>query len=449
MYLIIQQGVSINLFIKTGTKKEKELAEVYHYDIYGKRDLKYNYLWDNSVNSVKYRKIKNVSPMYFMVQKDFELESIYQEGFSINDTFKVSNVGIVTSRDSFVIDASKKILEKRLIDFFELNSSDLIKKYKINENKNWKIIEVQNKSKRFNINFFKRINYRPFDEKYIYFDDNFIERCRKEVVQHFFSEGNLGLVFSRQSTDEKWTNIQVTKSMIDNRFHFSYKGIPRQAPLYIYPFGESNDLLSEHCRKANLDIKIVDHIAQKLDFTFTPEKEQTQNTFAPIDILDYIYAVLHSPTYREKYKEFLKIDFPRVPYPKDRQTFWQLVELGGKLRQIHLLESPKVEQYITTYPQDGDNIITRKISKKDFEIYENNPETGRVRINDTQYFDNVPKIAWGFYIGGYQPAQKWLKDRKGRTLTFEDILHYQKIIVALFETDKIMKQIDKIDFIDT
>lgn len=156
--------------------------------------------------------------------------------------------------------------------------------------------------------------------------------------------------------------------------------------------------------------------------------------FAPIDILDYIYAVLHSHTYHEKYKEFLKIDFPRVPYPKDKDTFWQLVKLGGEIRQIHLLESPKVEQYITEYPIDGDNLVVKP-------KYEN----CKVYINDTQYFDHVPLVAWEFYIGGYQPAQKWLKDRKDRKLEFDDILHYQKIIVALSETDRLMKEIDKID----
>jgi very-short-patch-repair endonuclease len=166
--------------------------------------------------------------------------------------------------------------------------------------------------------------------------------------------------------------------------------------------------------------------------------------FAPIDILDYIYAVLHSPTYREKYKEFLKIDFPRVPYPKDKDTFWQLVKLGGEIRQIHLLESPTVEKYITQYPEDGSNTVT---SPKYFPIPKNETTgalQGNVYINETQYFANVPLSAWNFYIGGYQPAQKWLKDRKERKLEFDDILHYQKIIVALNETDRLMREIDKI-----
>ena len=155
---------------------------------------------------------------------------------------------------------------------------------------------------------------------------------------------------------------------------------------------------------------------------------------------------MHSPTYRSTYKEFLKIDFPRVPYPKEKDTFWQLVKLGGEIRQIHLLESPKVEQYITQYPIDGDNVV----GKPKYVPIPKNEDTGvlqgNVFINDSQYFANVPLTAWKFYIGGYQPAQKWLKDRKDRKLEFEDILHYQKIIVALTETDRIMKEIDKIDF---
>ena len=180
-------------------------------------------------------------------------------------------------------------------------------------------------------------------------------------------------------------------------------------------------------------IEIINQIAEILGLQFTNEKEETTDTFAPIDILDYIYAVLHSPTYRTKYKEFLKIDFPRVPYPKDAETFWQLVKLGGELRLIHLLENPVVEKHITTYPIAGANMVEKP-------IFEDN----KVWINHEQYFNGVPQLTWEFYIGGYQPAQKWLKDRKGRILSFEDILHYQKIIVALTETGRLMKEIDKI-----
>jgi predicted helicase len=236
-------------------------------------------------------------------------------------------------------------------------------------------------------------------------------------------------------------------------------------PLYLYPENNSQqNILTQTTRTPNLNPEIVNEIAQKLNLTFTPEKEtegevclanspevrpEFRQTFAPIDILDYIYAVLHSPAYREKYKEFLKIDFPRVPYPTSPETFWQLVQLGSEIRQIHLLESPAVEEYITQYPAAGSNIV----EKVRFEPYiysetlpgEPYPDyLGNVYINETQYFANVPTTAWEFYIGGYQPAQKWLKDRKGRELTFEDILHYQKIIVALKRTAELMKEVDQV-----
>jgi predicted helicase len=166
------------------------------------------------------------------------------------------------------------------------------------------------------------------------------------------------------------------------------------------------------------------------------EKGDNEETFAPIDILDYIYAILHNPSFIEKFKPFLKTDFPRIPYPTAKESFWKLVTLGGELRQIHLLESTKVNYFITSYPEPGDN----EVDKISFE----GEEIGKVRINTTQYFDKVPQIAWEFYIGGYQPAQKWLKDRKGRKLSFEDIMHYQRVILALTETDRIMKEIDQV-----
>ena len=209
-------------------------------------------------------------------------------------------------------------------------------------------------------------------------------------------------------------------------------------PLYIFKANpEQQSLYNDLIKESNLNERIVDQIALKIRAKFKANHAITEGTFSPLDILDYIYAVLHSLTYRNKYKEFLRIDFPRIPYPKDKKIFWKLVKLGGELRQVHLLESPVVEKFITSYPVNGSNVVVKV-------KYENN----RVWINDEQYFDKVPQVAWEFYIGGYQPAQKWLKDRKGRALSFEDIMHYQKIIVALKETDRIMQEIDKIPFMD-
>ena len=294
--------------------------------------------------------------------------------------------------------------------------------------------------------------YRPFDTQNIDYDLNKVVRHRFSVMKNLL-HNNVAILFPRQAITGKF-GFFVSKGLTD----INYSGTAGQFgagltfPLYLYPDKNIDGIFSEEGRKPNLNLEIVEQIAKKIGLEFVNEKPfdsalgsggaLSEVEMAPIDILDYIYAVLHSPTYREKYKEFLKIDFPRVPYPKNKEIFWQLVKLGGEIRQIHLLESPKVEEYITSYPKDGDNKITTKIGKKDWELIDK--EKGRIWINETQYFDNIPLVAWEFYIGGYQPAQKWLKDRKERILSFEDILHYQKIIVALSETDRLMKAIDKI-----
>ena len=219
-------------------------------------------------------------------------------------------------------------------------------------------------------------------------------------------------------------------------------------PIYLYPDSNLNqeNFKGSISRHHNLNLEILEKISNEIGLVFTDEKEESKTTFSPIDLLDYMYAILHSLSYRKKYKAFLKIDFPRIPYPNDKSSFWGLVLLGGKLRKSHLLESDNTQYKFSSYPHDGNNKVTRKINKDDWELYNTEDKLGRIWINDEQYFDEIPLIAWEFYIGGYQPAQKWLKDRKERELSFDDILHYQKIISSLMETDRIMKEIDKIDF---
>lgn len=290
------------------------------------------------------------------------------------------------------------------------------------------------------------IQYRPFDNRKVFYNPYFVARPNPKVLSHFIND-NAGLIICRQGQavgGGEWNVVFTCKYLTDQNIY--RRGGGTIFPLYIYPENSEQQTIEETAeRKPNLNQEIVNEIAKNLDLTFTNEKETTENTFDPIDILNFIYAILHSRKYRENYKEFLKTDFPKIPYPKDKNKFWQLVKLGGEIREIHLLESPKVEDYITTYPKDGDNTVTAKIGKKDWELFDEENELGRIWINDDQYFDNIPLTTWEFYIGGYQPAQKWLKDRKERTLEFDDILHYQKIIVALSETDRLMKEIDKIE----
>jgi predicted helicase len=356
-------------------------------------------------------------------------------------------VGTVTSRDAFVIDSDKNKLSRKIEDFFLLSKEAIQAKYGLKENKSWKIEPTQTKAVAFSSAFIQPISYRPFDNRFIYYNALFLERPRKDVMQHFLFGVNNGLVFRRQSPEAMGLYVYISNNIIADGFIRSdNKGGESVAPLYQYPATDKQQSLSAvNKRTPNLDNRIVEAIASSLGLEFEPEKTGDAGKFAPIDLLDYIYAVLHSPTYRETYKELLKIDFPRIPYPKDANLFWRLVKLGGELRQIHLLESPTVENYITRYPADGDNIISRKITKTSPGFEPESDTHGKVWINDTQYFEGVPLIAWECYIGGYQPAQKWLKDRTGRKLSFDDILHYQKIIVALTETNRIMQEIDEVD----
>ena len=437
----IEQGVSINFFIKTGKKKPNDLGQAFHYDLFGKRELKYTFLLENNLLTTPYLKVNNLAPNYFFTAKNFEEEKIYSKGFSILDLFPLRSLGLLTKRDNLSIDFDKQNLENKISYFLDETKpiNEVCKKFKlvIKDKDKWDANQTRNNVSKLDIKSqIRNCQYRPFDNRLIFYNPYFVARPNTKVLRHFKND-NSGLIICRQGQavgGDEWNVVFTCKNLTDQNIY--RRGGGTIFPLYLYHESNKQQALKQTSeRTPNLNLTIVKLIAEKLGVTFIKEKEGIENTFTPIDILDYIYAILHSPTYREKYKEFLKIDFPRVPYPKDPETFWSLVALGGELRQIHLLESPVVKKFITSYPQDGNN----NVGKPKY-------EEGKVWINDEQYFDLVPQVAWNFYIGGYQPAQKWLKDRKGRELSFEDIRHYQKIIVALTETDRIMHEIDRIDF---
>lgn len=437
----IEQGVAITIFVKTGKKKSTELGQVFNYDLYGKREFKYDFLNNNSIETIKYKKLPNISPNYFFVSKDFDEQSNYDLGFSLSDLFILNNVGIVTARDGFTIHKTKSELEKTIQDFLSLDDEEARNKFNLGKDvRDW---QVGFAKKDLKTNYpekgeLTKLSYRLFDDRWTFYTGNskgFHCYPRTDVMQHFLKGKNVGLSLCKQfKTGNNYVHVFISNKIIESSFVSNRTSeITSIFPLYLYPknsIQQKTDNTKEE-RKPNLNIAIVKQIADKIGLTFTNEKENDDKTFAPIDVLDYIYAVLHSPTYREKYKEFLKINFPRVPYPKDKNKFWELVKLGSEIRTFHLLENPKSEDYITTYPINGNNIVLKP-------RYDN----GKVWINESQYFEGVSEQAWNFYIGGYQPAQKWLKDRKDNVLNFEDIFHYQKIIVALTETNRLMQEID-------
>jgi hypothetical protein len=435
----IQQGVSINLFVKTGRKKTNDLGRVMHFDLYGKREYKYKYLWEASLSTINFNELENREPNYFFINKSTIGEVAYNKGFKIDEIFILYASGIKTQRDDASIKLTQFECDEIKRSFLELTNEQLKLKYGFKDVRDWTIDSARNDLNRNKI-IENRIAYRPFDNRFM----NYTGKTkgiqgypRLEVMKHLIENNNICLLTCRQQSTFDFQHIFITSYVSDMCTISSQTKEGSYAfPLYLQN-EISEGLLSQKQadRFPNLKQEIIDEICETLQFSFTIEKDNSENTFSPIDILDYIYAVLHSPSYREKYKEFLKIDFPRIPYPTDKESFWKLVELGSELRQVHLMESPALNKLITKYPVSGNNEITTL-----------KYQAGKIFINDQQYFDLVPETSWNFYIGGYQPAQKWLKDRKGRILTFEDILHYQKIIVALSETERLMNKIDDLEF---
>lgn len=426
----IQTGVSISLFIKTSNSKA--LGDVFYFDIYGKRNHKYGQLEKSSLSSIKWEKLVYKPPYYFFIPKDFSLEESYSNGFKLDELFQGVS-GIETKRDEFAIDFDQAALKARVQDFaYGVYSDQQLKnKFGLRDNE-WKVEEAAAEMKRNNSweNSFFPCLYRPFDTRWIIYSKIILARDRGTVMASMNQE-NFGIIAARQTKEDFSVLISNTicthkiVTVYDRSFIF---------PLYIYEKKSAQgSLLEIQNRYPNLAPKIIESICNKLKLTFTHEKSPDKDSFAPVDLLDYIYAILYSPKYRLKYQELLKIDFPRVPYPKNIKQFWRLVKVGAQLRELHLLSSPLLNSKTVTYPEGGDNVVSK------CEFQEN-----KVWINDKQFFGNVPEVAWQFHIGGYQPAQKWLKDRKGRSLSYEEVLHYLKIITTLEHTGRIMLELDEV-----
>lgn len=433
----IKQGVSINIFVKKQSAKN-ELPKVKYYDVFGLREFKNQILVKNLIN---YSEIKPTKPFYLFQNVDLTNSQTYTTHYiSINELFNVSTTGIVTARDDLVIDEKKDQLLKKIEIFVNPSASDndIRKiffqnkkdgKYLAGDSRGWSLSQAR-KSILHNKHseYVTKIAYRPFDNRYIYNSEMMVDWLRPKAICHFTNFNNIGLITARSNKSDDCSHFYISRYMSEAKCG------ERTTQSAIFPLYLYSEEIDKTIRTPNLNSEIVTKISEKLGLPFASDSDGGKtDSFAPIDLLDYIYAVLHSPKYRETYKEFLKIDFPRVPYPTDIDIFRKMVELGGQIRKLHLMEADILNTPVTTYPVDGENEVV-KPSYKD----------GKVYINKEQYFDCVPELAWNFYIGGYQPCQKWLKDRKGRKLSGEDIIHYQKIVVALAETDRLMKEIDKV-----
>ena len=403
----IMQGVSIVLMERTMNCTEENNADVFHADLFGTRQQKFHQLIQTNLS---YTALKPVQPYYFFVPKDLSLGDQYSDGVYVRDLFLVSNSGVTTDRDNLFIDFDSQDLHNRMLALFSKNiDADFVAEYRVKDSSSYKLTAAI-RSSSFKPENIRLEQYRPFDYRYIYYDPSVTSRPGYTVTAHQ-NEQNPMLLLTRQLSTFGFQHTLLSNKLVDKcTLSSQTKETTYVFPLYLYH--------SDNSQTQNFSLRELAHLTQNLKVEPSAE-----------EVLDYVYAILQSPSYREKYKEFLKIDFPRIPIPT-QEDFDRLVPLGRELRELHLMRSPVMDDYQTSFPMAGDCLV-EKVSYADEKVW----------INKTQYFGNVPELAWNYYIGGYQPAQKWLKDRKGRQLNDSDLVHYQRIIKILLETDRIMKEI--------
>jgi len=436
----IQQGVAIALFTKK--KDEKRTCKVHHSEIWGLRKKKYDWLLKNDVTTTKCQRLSPRSEFYLFVPREERLLKVYEKYPKITDIFPVNSVGIVTARDNFVIDFERETLKRRIKMFIDEKMPDEIVRqtFNLRDKLNWKLPDARKEVRKDEKwkDSVTHILYRPFDIRWIFYHEAVIERSRIDVMRHMMQE-NLGLCVGRAGQvvglEKPWNVVFVSQHLVD--FNLFYRGGELVFPLYLYqkkgnPKKQSlsgvmmifEPQADYGLKKPNLSPAIVEQLTTWFKKTPSPE-----------EIFYYIYAVLYSNIYRTKYAGFLKIDFPRIPLTKNYKLFNKVAEYGKRLVDLHLLKSPELDSPIAKFQGKGDN----KVEKVRYDEKE-----GCVYFNQNQYFEGIPQEVREYHIGGYQVCDKWLKDRKGRKLSLDDIKHYCKVVTALKKTIDVQEKIDKI-----
>lgn len=399
----IMQGVSINIFIKQNSKAKN--TNIYYHDLYGKRKDKYEFLYENDLNSIKWTLVKNNEPFYLFLPQNNDLLEEYNKGISVKDIFMLSSVGIASSKDAILISTNNKKLEQQVYNFY----NEFDKKY------------------------IKEIAYKPFDTQKIYYDIKKVERPRIDIMEHFLGYENIGLIYDRGTNLKEISNLFISSKVIDKHLVGANSYV---SPLYLYPTTRSKKFLKKenpNFNEENFTSKIENFKESFRTFIDELYKEK----FSPEDILGYIYAVLFHKIYREKYLDFLKIDFPKIPFTKDKNTFKNLSKLGLKLVNLHLLKNDELDFNI------GEALF-KDIKNKNFKIQKikYNKDVKELFINESLYFNKVSPEIYEFKIGGYAVLDKYLKSHKEEDI---DHKHFTLIIQTLDETLKIQDEISKIN----
>ena len=471
----IQQGVALIVAVRH-SEGSKNQAKSWHGELWGSRQSKNNVLWESDPKDIISDTLSPGAPFFFFQNRIVE-DKNYSKGFAITDLIPIHGLGFQSSRDDLVVAQSKSELIKNVEEFIAPSiSSSLIRdkffpkhkagKYQKGDTRQWSMEAAQTVLRNDPLwrDDIRKALYRPFDVRQILYRKDMVDWPRPEVLGHMMHH-NLALIANRQTKED--VGVFIGDVLTERKIAAVYDA-STTFPLYRYP--ESNggqlDAFALEPRTPNLDPQLYAEICAAAAIDPTDQARPDDDFRAAtgdarpseVKVFDYIYGVLHSPAYRETYAEFLKIDFPRIPYPKSPDVFRHVSEKGEALRRLHLMEAAAIGETPYRYdgPDDGDDVVASGFPKWERSgtpdqvrgdegvstTLDTNGALGRVFINADQYFEDVPETAWNFHIGGYQPAQKWLKDRRGRALSFEDIVHYQKIVKILIETDRIMKEIE-------
>ncbi len=424
----IQQGVAILLALKKGTPNPttNPYAKVFYCDLWGSRETKYEWLNTHSWGSTEWQELSPRSPLYLFVPETTpELAEEYEKGWRIPDIFPLSSVGIVTARDNLTIHFTPEDVWKTVTEFASLDPETARQRFQLGRDaQDWKVPLAQQDLKDAGVPdesakaFIIPMLYRPFDVRYTFYTGRprgFHCRPRKEVMRHLINKENLALLCVRQqSSMDSWSHAGVTRAAVESCVLSNRtKEISYVFPLYLYA---EEGLFGDAGRRVNLNPKFL----EALGFEATPES-----------VLGYLYAVLYCPTYRQRYAEFLRRDFPRISLPPSQAWFEAMAKLGQKLIALHTLTDPELGTPIAKFPLSG----TNKVEKVRY-------EGERVWINPQQHFVPVPSAVWEFRIGGYRVAEKWLTERVGRNLRFDEINTYLRVLTALEQTLQVMAHID-------
>ncbi len=426
----IMQGVAVVLFVRRPDHDEKP-AKVFYHSLFGKREEKYDFLNSHDVSDTPWEELKPFEPYYFFVPKDFSRAAEYEKFWSVAEIFPVNSSGITTHRDRFVIDFDRNALRQRISIFRDPRKSDeeIRTLYELRDTPYFKLPQARQKVAADD-NWEKKIVpvlYRPFDVRWIFYHTAVIDRHRENVMRHMLAGENLGLLVMRQYYYKvnEYCYVFVSDLITERRVFISNRGAHYHFPLYLYHISDDERLAlhGDVEREPNLNPEFVRQIEQIVGKT-TPER-----------IFYYIYAVLYCPTYRERYQEFLRIDFPKIPLPPGAEAFEKFAEIGHRLVELHLLRAPELSNPVAKFHGEGDCVV-QKIKY--------DPQQRRVWINETQYFSPVEPEWWDYHIGGYQVLEKWLKDRKRRRLSLEESQTYCKIITAIEQTVELQGRLREI-----